>query len=71
MLTILPAVQFGCKRARRYINYSCLAKRQDKRIANRRHRRTLNRITRGFLIDLESFYSEDFFAPSLSPYDIW
>jgi hypothetical protein len=71
MITILPAVQHGCKRARRYIRYSNLAKHQDKRIANRRHRRALNRVTRGFLRDPELFYSEDFFAPSLSPYDIW
>ena len=71
MITILPAVQRGCKRARRYINYSILAKRQDKRIANRRHRRALNRVTRGFVRDFERFYSEDFWAPSLSPYDIW
>jgi hypothetical protein len=71
MITILPAVQHGCKRARHYISYSASSKRHDKRTANRRHRRMLNRVTRGFVLDLERFYSEDFRAPSLSPYDIW
>jgi hypothetical protein len=71
MITILPAVQYGCKRARLYIRYNPWVKRKDKRIANRRHRRMLNGVTRGFLHDPERFYSEDFSAPSLSPYDIW
>ncbi len=71
MITILPAVQHRCKRARRYIRYSATSKRDDKRIANRRHRRVLNQITRSIFRDPERFYGEDFAAPSLSPYDIW
>ncbi len=71
MITVLPAVQYSCKRARRWVNYSILSKRQDKRIANRRYRRSLNRATRGFLHDLERFYSEVFDAPSMSGRDIW
>ena len=71
MITILPAVQHRCKRARRYIRYQAGVKRKDKRVANRRYRRVLNQITRGFFRDPECFYSEDFAAPSLSPRDIW
>lgn len=71
MVTILPAVQHNCKGARRIVCYSPSAKRKDKRIANRRHRRALNAKTRGFARDPELFYGEDFAAPSLSSWDIW
>jgi hypothetical protein len=71
MIAIRPAVQHDCKRARKFIVYKAETKRDDKRIANRAHRRFLNRITRGFMRDLESFYSEDFGAPTLSGWDIY
>jgi hypothetical protein len=45
-------------------------KRDNKRIANRRHRRALNRVTRKMKIDPESFYDEGFNAPSFSNWDI-
>ncbi len=70
MIAILPSVQFSCKWARRIVTYGHTARRNDKRTANRRHRRVLNRITHGFLRDPERFYSEDFAAPSLSAWDI-
>lgn len=71
MITALPAVQYNCKRARRWINYSILSKRQDKRIANRHYRRALNRATQSFLRDPDLFYSEAFEVPSMSAHDIW
>lgn len=71
MITTLPAVQFGCKRAHRYINYGGPRKRWDKRNANRRHRRALNRITHTFVHDPERFEGEGFNTPSLSPWDIY
>ena len=71
MITSLPAVQYNCKRARRWINYSILSKRQDKRIANRHYRRALNRATRSCARDPELFYSEVFETPSMSGRDIW
>ena len=71
MITILPAVQRNCKRVHFYIRYNSDTKRWDKRHANRRYRRSLNRMTRGFCRDLELFYSEVFGAPSLSSRDIY
>jgi hypothetical protein len=69
MITILPSVQRSIKRAARYVRWG--TRRWDKRNANRRYRRTLNRVTRGFCHDPELFYSEDFGTPSLSGRDIW
>jgi len=70
MMTTLPAVQFGCKRARRIVTYSASQARSDKRCANRRHRRALNRATRRFVLAPEDFDNEGFNVPSLSPWDI-
>jgi hypothetical protein len=70
MIATLPAVQHNCKWARRIVCYSAHVARQDKRIANRRHRRHLNRVTRAFIKDPELFDSEGFDAPSLSSWDI-
>jgi hypothetical protein len=71
MITMLPAVQFNCKHARRYVCYGAYSKRVDKRIANRRYRRALNRVTRGFVRDPDLFDSECFNTPSLSDWDLW
>lgn len=70
MIASFPAVQHSCKWARRVICYRADTARDDKRIANRRHRRYLNRVTRGFTHDPETFYDESFSAPSLSSWDI-
>ena len=70
MITTLPSVQYGCKKARRMICETSSTRYRYKRIANRRHRRALNRITRAFVLDPERFYDEGFNAPSLSDWDI-
>ena len=70
MQTTLPAVQKGCKKARRIIFYRAETARKDKRMANRRYRRHLNHVTRGFLRDPARFDRECFTAPSLSMWDI-
>lgn len=70
MRATLPAVQHNCKSARRIVCYRADTAREDKRIANRRHRRYLNRVTRSFIKDPELFDSEGFDAPSLSSWDI-
>ena len=70
MITSLPSVQFGCKKARRVVYYRASARRWDKAHANRAHRRVLNRTTRGFAQDPEQFDGETFNAPSLSAWDI-
>lgn len=70
MITPLPSVQHDCKDARRIVHYSAAAARADKRAANRRHRRYLERITRTFVHDSERFDDEAFAAPSLSGWDI-
>ena len=76
MMTTLPAVQFSCKDGKRII---CPHSRdgkyrfsmsEDKRIANRRYRRALNRVTRKFNTDPELFDSEVFNAPSYSSWDV-
>lgn len=63
-----PAVQFNCRHI--HICYGPDSKRQDKRIANRRHRRYLNRVTKSFVLDPEWFEIEPFSAPSFSNWDI-
>lgn len=70
MIATLPSVQHSCKYARRVVTYGANARRNDKRDANRRHRRALNRVTRGFVRAPERFDSEGFNAPSLSAWDI-
>lgn len=70
MIATLPAVQWNCKKVSHYICQSATGKRHEKRIANRRHRRALNRVTRGFTHDPERFYDEGFNAPSLSSWDL-
>jgi hypothetical protein len=71
MITTLPAVQHNCKHARRFISYGPKAKHTDKRIANRKYRRILNRITNTFIYNSELFYNETFDIPSLSSWDIY
>ncbi len=70
MIATLPAVQYNCKYARRLVCMSAAVVRDDKRIANRRHRRYLNRVTREFTRDPELFYDEGFNAPTLSSWDL-
>jgi hypothetical protein len=71
MITLLPAVQDNIHRVCRWFRYNPDRRRWDKRHANRRARRLLNRLTRGFVRNPELFYSEDFWTPSLSARDIW
>ena len=71
MIATLPAVQSGCSRIKRYACISDKFIRDEKRIANRRHRRALNRATRLMAGDPERWWSEGFNAPSLSTWDLW
>ena len=71
MQTRLPAVQSGVSRISRYVCCSRHGHWNDKRIANRRHRRYLNALTRSFEHDPELFDDEPFIAPSLSCWDLW
>jgi hypothetical protein len=71
MIATLPAVQRNCKEARRIVCYGYKSRRQDKRIANRRHRRALNRTTRRMCADAERWYDEGFNAPSLSSWELY
>jgi hypothetical protein len=71
MITTLPAVQANFSRLRRYVCMFDRSIRNEKRIANRRHRHALNRITRKFIKDPELFDDEGFNAPSLSSWDLW
>lgn len=68
MKTTLPAVQKNCCWI--HINYGRKSKRDDKRNANRRYRRALNRITRTLQNDPDLFDEEVFNAPSWSNWDI-
>lgn len=68
MMTTLPAIQQNCQRI--HIVYRRKPKRDDKRNANRRYRRALNRITKSFELDPELFDEEVFNAPSWSNWDI-
>lgn len=70
MNTTLPAVQYGCKYARTLVSVRRESYRKDKRNANRRHRRHLNGLTRGFTHDPERFDDETFIAPSMSAWDV-
>jgi len=71
MIATFPAVQSKCSHVFRYVCRGAKGHSDDKRIANRRHRRYLNAVTRSFVNDPELFYSEDFGAPSLSAWDLW
>jgi hypothetical protein len=75
MIATKPAVQKSCSHVKRFVCYSSHASaiRQswEKRNANRRHRRALNRATRQMLHDPERWWSEGFNAPSLSSWDLW
>jgi hypothetical protein len=71
MIATLPAVQANCSRCRRYACLSDNFIRDEKRIANRRHRRALNRATREIQKDPERWWEEGFNAPSLSSWDLW
>lgn len=75
MIAMIPAVQWSYKRVKRYI---CFSSRhalenlsRDKRNANRRHRRALNRATRQMAHDPERWWDEGFNVPSLSSWDLW
>lgn len=70
MIATKPAVQFNCKSSQIYVCLSAEYRRWFKRVANRRHRRALNRAVRRMEIDVELFYNEGFNAPSLSSWDI-
>jgi hypothetical protein len=71
MIATLPAVQANCSRVKRYACISPNSISYDKRIANRRHRRALNRVTRQMVSDPDRWWSEGFNAPSLSSWDLW
>ncbi len=71
MITTRPSVQANCSRVKRYICVSDHTLPIAKRLANRRHRRYLNALTRQMQLDNELFYDEPFNAPSLSTWDLW
>lgn len=71
MIATLPAVQFNCHRHHIYCFISPQTIRYEKRNANRRHRRALNRATRMMCRDPERWWNEGFDAPSLSSWDLW
>jgi hypothetical protein len=71
MIATLPAVQGNCSRVKRYACIGAKSLRDDKRNANRRHRRALNRATRRMCQDPELWWNEGFNAPSLSSWDLW
>jgi hypothetical protein len=71
MQTTLPAVQAYCSRVRRYNCVSDRFIRREKRIANRRHRHYLNKITKTFILKPWLFDDEAFNAPSTSSWDLW
>jgi len=70
MIATLPAVQASCKRVKRYVCLDRKYLRYEKRNANRRHRRALNRATRLMIQDPERFWDECFNAYSLSSWDL-
>ena len=70
MIATKPAVQSSCKDAKRIVHMSARHIRDEKRIANRRHRRALNKATRKCQHDPERFYDEGFNAPTLSSWDL-
>jgi hypothetical protein len=71
MIATTPAVQAYTSRLSRYIGASAKGIRDEKRIANRRYRHYLNRVTRSFVLDPELFEDEPFNAPSLTTWDLW
>jgi len=71
MIATLPAVKAFCSHVFRYICCGRHGHSADKRYANRRHRRALNRSTRLMCHDPERWWDEGFNAPSLSSWDLW
>ena len=71
MITALPAVQHNIKGWHRYVCISAETLRWEKRNANRRHRRALNRATRRMCRDPEFWYDEGFSAPSFSNWELY
>lgn len=71
MITSLPAVQAFVSHVFRYTCGGSHGHSADKRNANRRYRRTLNRITRRLQHNPETFDSEGFNTPSLSSWHLW
>lgn len=71
MITSLPAIQKFASHVFRYTCSSGHGHSADKRLANRRHRRALNRITKRMQHDPDSFDNEGFNAPSLSTWNLW
>lgn len=71
MISSLPAVQANCSHVKRNACVSDKFIRDEKRIANRRHRRALNRATRMIQKDLDRWWDECFNAPTLSGWDLW
>ena len=71
MIATLPAVQANCSHVHRYVCIKRDTIREEKRNANRRHRRALNRATRRMAQDPERWWDEGFNAPSLSSWDLW
>jgi len=71
MITTLPAVQKYVSRTPRYASIPSRTVRDLKRSFNRRHRRHLDQLTRGFLLDPDQFDAATFEAPSLSTWDLW
>lgn len=70
MKATYPAVQKNCKEARKIACISDNSFRTDKRNANRRHRRYLNRVTNAFVRDPDRFDREGFDAPTLSSWEL-
>jgi hypothetical protein len=71
MISTLPAVQANCSHVSRYACISPQTIYWEKRYANRRHRRALNRATRQMASDPDRWWDEGFNAPSLSSWDLW
>lgn len=71
MIATFPAVQAELNRIKRYCCMRDVTYTKEKRIANRRHRRALNRATRRMGQDPERWWNEGFNAPTLSSRDLW
>lgn len=67
---IRPAVQANISHADRIVCLGRKAIRNEKRLANRRHRRYLAVVTRSFMLEPERFDEETFEAPFLTLWDL-